>query len=197
MPRIPPLDRSDLGDFDPFFKIIEEMMGFVPNSMLTMGRWPELLQAFNGLAGVIQGGATIERELIQLVAFVSSNASGCRYCQAHTSHGAEKAGVALEKIDAAFEFETSDLFSAAERAALRLARDSSLVPSAVEDAHFEDLRAHYTEREIIELVAVISLFGWLNRWNDTMGTTLEQGPLQFGRENLASHGWDAGKHRDR
>ena len=193
MPRITPLDRSDLADFEPFFEIIEEMAGFVPNSMLTMGRWPELLQAFNGLAGVIQAGASLERELIQLVAFVSSNTSGCRYCQAHTAHGA--ASRALEKIDAAFEFETSDVFSAAERAALRLARDSSLVPSAVDDSHFADLRAHYTEREIIELVAVISLFGWLNRWNDTLGTTLEQSPLRFGSENLAGHGWDAGKHR--
>jgi uncharacterized peroxidase-related enzyme len=188
------MPRKDLSDFEPLFATIEQTVGFVPNSMLTMGHWPELLQAFSGLVGAISAGGSLPRELKQLVAFVSSNASGCRYCQAHTSHGAEKLGVSPDKIDAAFEFETSDLFDPAERAALRLARDASIVPSAVEDGHFEALREHFDDRQIIELVAQIALFGWLNRWNDTLATTLEAGPLSFGRDHLSPRGWAAGAH---
>jgi len=194
MPRVDPLPRQDLRDFEPLFAMIEDSVGFVPNSLLTMGRWPELLQAFSGLVGAISAGGTLPRELKQLVAFVSSNASGCRYCQAHTSHGAERLGVATDKIESAFEFETSDLFDPAERAALRLARDASIVPSAVEDGHFEALREHFDDQQIVELVAQISLFGWLNRWNDTLATTLEAGPLSFGQSHLAPHGWAAGAH---
>jgi hypothetical protein len=41
---------------------------------------------------------------------------------------------------------------------------------------------------------VISLFGWLNRWNDTMATELEEVPLAFGSKHLAARGWNAGKH---
>jgi hypothetical protein len=43
-------------------------------------------------------------------------------------------------------------------------------------------------------VAVISLFGWLNRWNDTMATELEDEPLAFASQHLTANGWSAGKH---
>jgi len=97
-------------------------------------------------------------------------------------------------VQDAFAFETSEHFDERERAALRLARDAALVPPAVTDAHFEDLRRHFDEREILELVAQIALFGFLNRWNDTLATELEASPLRFAREHLGARGWDAGKH---
>jgi uncharacterized peroxidase-related enzyme len=160
-----------------------------------MARWPDLLHGFVGLAGRVLGPGAIEPGLKNLVSFVSSNASGCRYCQAHTSHTAVHQGLAAEKVDAAFEFETSSLFDERERAALRLARDASLVPNLVEDSHFAELRKHFDERQIVELVAVIALFGYLNRWNDTMATQLESLPATFATANLAAHGWAIGKHR--
>lgn len=195
MPRIEPLTREELAQFEPLFKLVEQGMGFVPNSMFTMGRRPELLQAFAGLAGTILNGGTLPAELKQLVAFVASNASGCRYCQAHTAHSAERAGASAEKIAAAFEFETSPLFSEGERAALQLARHAALTPNAAEDSHFEALRKHFSEEEILDIVAVIALFGYLNRWNDTLATTLESSPLSFGQTHLARGGWQLGNHK--
>ncbi|MDC1119273.1 hypothetical protein OAT28_01690 [Gammaproteobacteria bacterium] len=56
------------------------------------------------------------------------------------------------------------------------------------------LSKHFSERQVIEVVAVISLFGFLNRWNDTMATTLENSPKNSAAVQLASQGWDAGKH---
>jgi uncharacterized peroxidase-related enzyme len=194
MPRVEPLPRAELAEFEPFFAVIEQAMGFVPNSLLTLGRSPDILRAFAGLSGAVLMTGEVERELKQLVAFVASNAAGCRYCQAHTSHAAERIGVSPAKLDAAFEFETSDLFSEAERSALRLAQAAGLVPNASRDEHFVELRRHFDEPQIIEIVSVISLFGWLNRWNDTMATELESGPLAFAEANLAPHGWQAGRH---
>ncbi len=68
------------------------------------------------------------------------------------------------------------------------------MPNAVEDAHFEALRQHFGDEEIVELVAVVALFGFLNRWNDTMATTLEAGPLAFAERQLGGRGWTVGKH---
>lgn len=197
MARITPLTREELSDLEPLFEIVEKLMGFLPNSLLTMARWPELLKAFVALAGVVNGPGTLGRETKQLVAFVSSRSAGCRYCQAHTSHGARRAGVSAAKIEAAFEFETSPLFSDAERAALRLARDASLAPAAVDDSHFSELREHFDPAATLEIVAVISLFGWLNRWNDTLATGLESVPLQFAKEHLTEGGWAPGPHSDK
>jgi len=193
--RIAQIDRSSVADLEPVFTMTERAMGFVPNSMLTMAHWPQLLQTFGAFAGTVLGpGGEVDAGLKQLIAFVISNASGCRYCQAHTSHTAERRGVDSAKIDAAFEFETSELFSAAERSALRVASRAGMVPNAVEDGDMAQLAAHFTPRQIVEIVAVISLFGYLNRWNDTMATTLEASPREFGATHLASHGWATGKH---
>lgn len=193
MPRLEPLPREEMTEFEPFFAMIEEAVGFLPNSLLTMARWPELLQSFSGLAGTIASGK-LPQELRMLVAFMASNAAGCQYCQAHTSHSAAKVGVSQEKLQAIFEFESNPLFSELERAALRLAARSAMVPNAVEDGDFNALHAHFSESEIVELVAHISFFAWLNRWNDTMATTLEDIPRRFAETTLGEKGWTVGKH---
>ncbi len=194
MPRIPALKREELAEFEPYFELVEQTMGFVPNSMFTMGRRPEILRGFAGLAGSVLGPGQLGGELKQLVAFVASNAAGCRYCQAHTSHSAVRQGASVEKLLAAFDFASSDLFSEAERAALRLANDAAIVPNTVSDAHFEALQRHFTPEQIVELVAVVSLFGWLNRWNDTIATTLEPPALSFANDTLGKKGWRPGNH---
>jgi hypothetical protein len=56
------------------------------------------------------------------------------------------------------------------------------------------LKDHFSERQIVEIVAVLALFGSLNRWNDTLATTLEGEPTTFATGTLQSHGWTLGKH---
>jgi uncharacterized peroxidase-related enzyme len=194
MSHINDVSESDRATLAPIFDAVETSMGFVPNSFYAMAHWPELLKSFSGLAGTVLGPGEIDPGLKQLVAFVVSNAAGCRYCQAHTSHNATRLGITEEKIQSAFEFETSELFSDAERAALRVALHAGMVPNAVEGAHFDTLKEHYTDRQIAEIVAVISLFGYLNRWNDTMATSLEDKAIIFAEKVLAPTGWQGEKH---
>jgi hypothetical protein len=68
------------------------------------------------------------------------------------------------------------------------------VPNAVSDADFAELKKHYTDAQIVDIVAVISLFGFLNRFNDTMATELEAPPIEAGKRFLAEKGWSVGKH---
>lgn len=194
MANVEPLFREELAEFEPFFRLAEGAMGFVPRSALTLGRRPEILRAFATLTTAVLGPGKIDPPFKQLIAMVASVSAGCRYCQAHTSETAVRNGVDPEKLAAVFDFETSDLFSDAERAALRLAREAALVPNATTPEHFARLREHYSEPQIVEIMSVISLFGWLNRWNDTMATDLEEPALDFASEHLAAHGWEAGKH---
>ncbi|MGH1488651.1 MAG: carboxymuconolactone decarboxylase family protein [Acidimicrobiales bacterium] len=194
MARIEPLPREELPQHEPIFKMVESAMGFVPSSMLTMAKAPGLLEAFGGLAGTIGGMGAIDRGLSQMIANMVSNAAGCRYCQAHTATHAAHAGVDADKVAAIWEFETNELFSEAERAALRVARDAAQIPNATTDEQFAALAQHFDEQQVIQIVATISMFGYLNRWNDTMATTLEAEPLGFANQHLAANGWEAGKH---
>ena len=58
----------------------------------------------------------------------------------------------------------------------------------------ERLYKHWDEGEIVEMLGVISLFGYLNRWNDSMGTTMEEGAIESGNQYLGKHGFEVGKH---
>ena len=194
MTAISPLTPAEIPELQPVLETAEASMGFVPTSLLTMAHWPELLPAFAGLAGTVLNSGELDRGLKQLIALLTSHAAGCRYCQAHTSHSAHRSDVSPEKIGAVFEYEKSPLFSAAERTALRVAAHAGMVPNAVEASDMVLLREHFSEKQCVEIVAVISLFGFLNRWNDTMATTLEDKPMDFASSQLTDIGWTAGKH---
>lgn len=191
-----PPGREEISDLEPLFSAVENAMGFLPNSMLLMAQRPEIAQAFAQLAMVLvgPGSGLPDPGLKQLLAHVASRASGCQYCMAHTAHSAEKAGENAERIEHVREFATDPRFTVAERAALTVARGAASVPNSVTDADFDELQKHYNDDEILEIMGVVSLFGFLNRWNDTLATELEASPLAFGREHLAPHGWSATKH---
>ena len=194
MANLAPLEREALAELEPQLQQVEAVMGFVPHSLLTMARRPDLVQSFLGLARTIQAAPDLEPELVQLVAHVSSTAAGCRYCQAHTAEQAGRRSGTRDRIASVWDFETSQLFTKAEKAALRMARDAALVPNKTTPDHFRALGEHYTGEQIVSLVAVISLFGFLNRWNDTMATELEDEPRSFAEQTLVGIGWQVGKH---
>jgi alkylhydroperoxidase family enzyme len=125
---------------------------------------------------------------------VASRAVGCRYCLAHTAGGAQHFGIAEAKLAAVWDYATSPLYSEAERATLDFALAAAAVPNTVTDEMFAALRRHWSEEQLIEIVGVIALFGFLNRWNDTLATPLEDEPIAIGERYLATRGWSAGKH---
>ncbi|MEM1232927.1 MAG: carboxymuconolactone decarboxylase family protein [Pseudomonadota bacterium] len=193
MPHIPPLDRAELPQFEDSFARYDAIRGFLPNSILTMGHRPNIASAFMALNQAVLYEGTVSEDLKMMVALMTSMATGCRYCQGHMANLSHVYGVADAKIAAIWDCEASELFTAAERAALVLAREAAGVPNTVESAHFDELKQHFSEAEIVELVAAIALFGYLNRWNDTMATEMETHPASVAHK--AMPGWDAGKHR--
>ena len=194
MANMQPLRREDHPELAEIWQLYDDSMTFVPNSLFTMARRPEILRAFSDLITQIWRTGTVPVGLKPLIAIVASTAAGCRYCQAHETVDAKLRGVDEAKIAEISNFEHSPLYSDAERAALRFARDASVVPNDVTPAHFEDLRRHWDEGEIVEMLAVIGLFGFLNRWNDSMATDLEDVPEAFASSTIGRHGWQPGKH---
>ena len=172
-----------------------ETLGFCPNSVLTMQRRPAISQAFINLnKAVMANDGRVSSSLKRMIAWVSSNATGCRYCQAHAIRAAERYGAEKEQLDNIWDYRTHEAFSDAERAALDFSLQASQVPNTVDAAIKQRLYTYWDEGEIVEMLGVISLFGYLNRWNDSMGTTIETGAVQSGKQHLGKHGWEEGKH---
>ena len=199
MPLVDPLP----GDHDPevtrLALFFNQTLGFAPNSVLTMMRRPALARAFTELnRATMENHGRVTSELKRLIGHIASTTAGCRYCEAHTIRAAERFGGAdgadRRRLDDVWSYATSDLFTDAERAALDYARAAASVPNDVTSEIGQALRAHWDDGEIVEITAVIALFGFLNRWNDSMATELEAPAAADGRQWLARHGWTAGKH---
>ena len=195
MPLVSPLSAEHDLETKELAEFFNETLGFCPNSVLTMQRRPAISKAFINLnKAVMANEGRVTSALKRLIAWVSSNATGCRYCQAHAIRAAERYGAEQAQLDNVWEYKTHPAFSAAERAALDFSLAASMVPNAV-DAHIKKaLYAHWNEGEIVEMLGVISLFGYLNRWNDSMGTILEEDAIESGNQYLGKHGFEVGKH---
>lgn len=198
MARIEQADPTKLApDFQERFSIVERSNGYIPNSYLILAHRPSILQAFMDLSkAVIRDEGTLDRGFRFLISYMSSRTAGCQFCQAHNIQSAARWGVPDDKLDAIWDYETSPLFNAGERAAFDLARAASVVPNAATDEIFERLKQHFSVPQIVEIVAVISLFGWLNRFNDTLHTELDEPTLQWaaGFGLAAKTGWNPSDH---
>ncbi|WP_350291530.1 carboxymuconolactone decarboxylase family protein [uncultured Croceitalea sp.] len=179
MSRVDPIQNPKEGKLAPLFQQAESWMGFLPNDGLVMAHKPDVLTSFFGLAKAVYAEGKIPSGLKRMIGHISSLSSGCEYCSAHSAYGANENGVEKEKIEQIWEFRTSSLFSAAEKAALELAIKSSMLPNQSTDEDFNTLKKYYDNEAIIEIVSVIAMFGFLNRWNSTLKTRLEDSPNSF------------------
>ncbi|HAP59371.1 MAG TPA: peroxidase [Cytophagales bacterium] len=196
-PLVKPLDRNANQEAADTAAFYEETLGFTPNSLFTMMHRPAIATAFKALntAGWENHGR-VTSPLKRLIGYLTSKVAGCMYCQAHTIRAAARYGSEQDKLDHIWEYSTYPAFSEAERAAFDLAVAASSIPNAVDDAISENMRKHWNEGEIVEIMGVIALFGYLNRWNDSMGTQLEEPAAEDGEKYLsAPTGWSRGKHQ--
>jgi uncharacterized peroxidase-related enzyme len=195
MPLIEPLAADHDAEVAELARFFNETLGFPPNSVLTMQRRPEIAKAFIALnKAVMANEGRVTSEQKRLIGLIASQTAGCRYCQAHTARAAERYGGSDARIADVWNYERSTLFTPAEKAALTFAQAAASVPNAVDEKIAAALKAHWSDEEIVEILGVVALFGYLNRWNDSMATTIEPGAAESGDKHLAARGWTPGKH---
>lgn len=197
MAIVRPLDEDEIPD-----ELLEDIqffkgpLGVIPNSVRTMAYRPHIAKAFTDLnVAVMKCEGAVTPEFKRLIGYVTSMVSGCRYCQAHTILGSERFGSTEDRLNNAFNYQDSPYFSDAERAALDFAFAAAEVPNGVTEDHAAKLQKYWSDEDIVEIMGVIALFGYLNRWNDSMGSVLEDLPVQAGEKYLQKSGWEIGKHR--
>jgi alkylhydroperoxidase family enzyme len=195
MAHMRPLPPDTTPELAEDFALFQRILGFVPNSLLTMQRRPDMVRGFGALTrAVMDPDGPVDLGFMRMVAHFASRAAGCQYCEAHSLVAAKIHGVSQDKLDAIWDYQTSPLYSEAERAALDFALAAGAVPNAVDRELMDRMSAHWTEEQIVQILGAVCLYGFLNRWNDSMATDLEDAPRRMGEQVLASGGWTGGKH---
>ena len=195
MPLVKSLSLKSNPEVKKLAEFFNETLGFCPNSVLTMQIRPEIASSFINLnIAVMANHGKVTSALKRMIAWVSSNAAGCNYCQAHAIRAAERYGAKQEQLENIWEYKTHKAFSEAEKTALDFSFAASQVPNEVDENLQKRLHQFWSDGEIVEILGVISLFGYLNRWNDSMGTSIEEEATKTAKKYLAKRGWDKGKH---
>jgi len=195
MAHMQPLPSTATPELKEDFAIFERILGFVPNSLLTMQRRPKMVKGFGELTqAVMDPEGAVDLGFMRLIAHFASRAAGCQYCEAHSLVAARIHGIAQEKLDAIWDYRTSPLYSEAERTALDFALAAGSVPNTVDAELMSRMKQYWSEDQIVQILGAVCLYGFLNRWNDSMATDLEASPRAMGERVLAKGGWTGGKH---
>jgi len=197
MALVKPLDENEIEtELCEFIQFFKGPLGVIPNSVRTMSRRPKVAKAFTELnMAVMECHGAVTPEFKRIIGYITSFVSGCRYCQAHTILGSQRFGANEDRLQDAWNYENSDHFTDAEKAALKYAHAAASLPNAVDDEIAADLHKYWEDDDIVEITAVIALFGYLNRWNDSMGSALEDLPIDAGNKYLDKTDWEIGKHK--
>ena len=153
-PRLKPL-APDPGLAD-VFSLFDCIGSIVPNAILIMQRRPKLVRAYMQMMAAVSdpGTSEVDPAFKRLIAHVASRAAGCRYCMSHTAGLARGAGIDDAKLAGVWEYATNPLYSEAERIALDVALAAGGVPNGVDDEMFAKLREHWSDGQIVEIVAM-------------------------------------------
>ena len=195
MIRISPTANAATPELHASFESYKKHLGFVPNSVLILQRRPQMVLALGQLiAAAWAPDSTVDAGFKRIIAYMASHAAGCQYCVAHQVSGALHLDVSEQKLAAIWDYEASPLYTEKERVALEFARAAASVPNEVTDELFDRLKLHWSEDQIVEITGVISVFGFLNRFNDSMATPLEPQAIDDAKRVLGKGRWSPGKH---
>ena len=128
-----------------------------------MAHRPEVLKNFPPLYTAVVGPGSVARRVKVLVYLACSYANTCPFCVSSNLPGARKAGVTEDEIRA-IEAGNDEPFPPAERAAIAYARE--LTKTAHAESTSAELRAHYTDEQIVEITLVIGISNLTNRFNN-------------------------------
>jgi len=171
MALVPSIDKKDVNEKAlPVYEKFEKETGSVPEWAKVMANRPEILKEFNELFKSVMGEGEIETKLKWKMAYTVSNALRCPFCVDVTSKMMVKMGADESEIENIKEMKN---LSQEEEDILKLVKDVTDNANVDDPETFSRLRERMSDAQIVELVSVIGLFNYINRFNNTLAVLPE------------------------
>jgi len=135
-----------------------------PEWIKVMAHSPEILKEFFELFGKIMGKGKIEDMLKWKIAYFVSDTLKCPFCVDVTSKMLQKLGASEEELKNA---KKTDNFSEKEQKVLEMVKEVTLKANICTPELFDELKEMFSEEELVEIVSIIGLFNYINRFNNT------------------------------
>ncbi|MFB5193474.1 hypothetical protein COJ96_22290 [Bacillus sp. AFS073361] len=112
----------------------------------------------------------LDRKLRELIKIRASQINGCAYCINMHTADARKMGETEQRLYCVSAWEDCDFYTDAEKAALELTEHVTLIPTKrVPDELYDRVRAHFSEKDYVDLVILINQINSWNRISISMG----------------------------
>lgn len=169
MSRISRLDRSEVTpDLAALYDKAYAQRGNVPNMFRVMAHRPEIFATMQAHFSAVLNTGTVSTRLKELIIVRTSQVNETPYCLASHTILARSLGWTDDQLSHLQDWPNRADFTAAEKAALRLAETVTRDAHGVSDEQFAELRSYYSEGEIVELLCAIGLFNYFNRFNNAL-----------------------------
>jgi uncharacterized peroxidase-related enzyme len=169
MSRISRLDRSEVSaDLQTLYDKAFAARGNVPNMFRVMAHRPEIFATMQAHFAAVLNTGTVSTRLKELIIVRTSQINVTPYCLASHTILARNLGWSDDQLAHLADWPQRDDFTAAEKAAIRLAETVTVDARAVSDEQFAELLSFYSEGEIVELLCAIGLFNYFNRFNNAL-----------------------------
>lgn len=184
--------------YGPLLRLVETVLGVVPNCDRYLEIWPPAFRTYNILApNLLNLPVPVLRlggpppEVVGLAMYVASRVAGCPYCSAHSCTFAMRRGAPSEKVAAALVPDRSS-FSRGELATIAVARSLARIPCELTLAERTELVDVYGERHAEWIVLAVVMMGFLNKFMDAIGVELEQSVVSEVSSTMGPD-WSPGK----
>jgi len=164
---------------DPFVKMIEEPQseeaknlfnamrdnqGAVPKWMKVMANNEDIMLPFFGMFKKIMDETPLPSDLKWKLAYKISEINECSYCVSVAKQKLEGFGIsenALETLD--------EGLTERELLAMQYAIETNNNAFKIDPKLIDAVKKEFSDAEMVELVSVVGLFNFINRFNDSLG----------------------------
>ena len=169
MPRLPAVDPAQAPDeakpvLDAFF----QARGNYPNMFRTLSIRPNIMRTASEHLAAVTGPGTVPQALKELCIVLVSTLNSTAYCLASHSALARRHGVDDAVIKSILDYKKNPSLGPAEKAALAAAESITRDPTHLPERLWADLRKHFDDGQIVEIVCSIGLFNYFNRVNNLL-----------------------------
>lgn len=173
MARLPNVEAHTPGvDADLVIAVQQRRGGELLNLDRMLLHSAAVARGWNGYMGAIRTGCALAGDLRELVILQVAVLNRAPYEFAQHAPVAQAEGLSQAKIDAVADWRSSALFDERERDVLAYGEAMTLQVQ-VDEATFQAVRRHFSDRELVELTATVASYNMVSRFLEALGVQIE------------------------
>ncbi len=184
MARVPSLTAEDIpAEYQDEFERFTEAFARNPNLVPVYFHCPEMARFIFGMGAEFRAKEVLPPRLVEIIVVTVSKVNDCPYCTAHHSSRALDLGMDTETLENILEPDPPGL-DEKEKLVRDYARLAIERPWGIRDKIYEDMKRHFSDRELVAITMRANLASLFNKINMALQIEMEDGVL----ENLLSQG---------